>query len=110
MAKDETALPRDILTILLKNEDNIELGRAMLLRETAFYYLAGAHTSVHSLSHAMHEIFQWILTHPADAVRLRSDSLFVQRCVHESMRLHPSSPIALRRARMSGAPAFWRKR
>ncbi len=95
-ATDE-ALPRDILTVLLRNEDRVDLPRDMMLRETAFYYLAGAHTSVHSLTHAMNEMFRWSETHPDDAERLRHDPLFVQRCVHESLRLHPSSPIAQRR-------------
>jgi cytochrome P450 len=93
----EEALPRDILTLLLRAGDRQELSRDMILRETAFYYLAGAHTSVHSLAHAMHEIFEWRRTHPEDAERLARDPLFVQRCVHESMRLHPSSPIAQRK-------------
>jgi cytochrome P450 len=93
----EAELPRDILTVLLRNEDNLDLPRDMILRETAFYYLAGAHTSVHSLTHAMHEMFTWVAKHPEDAVKLRNDPLFVQRCVHESLRLHPSSPIAKRK-------------
>lgn len=93
----EDALPRDILTVLLRNEDNVDLPRDMILRETAFYYLAGAHTSVHSLTHAMHEMFQWTVKHPEDAEKIRKDPLFVQRCVHESLRLHPSSPIAKRK-------------
>ncbi len=93
----EAELPRDILTILLLNEDNIDLPRDLILRETGFYYLAGAHTSVHSLTHAMHEMFQWSAKHPEDADKIRHDPLFVQRCVHESLRLHPSSPIAQRK-------------
>jgi cytochrome P450 len=94
----EDTLPRDILTVLLRNEDKVELQRDMVLRETAFYYLAGAHTSVHSLSHAMNEMFRWAEQHPEDRSKLTDDPLFVQRCVHESMRLHPSSPIVQRRA------------
>jgi len=93
----EEALPRDILTILVKNEGKAGLTPDMILRETGFYFLAGAHTSVHSLTHAMHEIFQWTAAHPEDAERVQKDPLFVQRCVHESFRLHPSSPIAQRR-------------
>jgi len=93
----EDALPRDILTILVKNEGKAGLTPDMILRETGFYFLAGAHTSVHSLTHAMHEIFQWTAAHPEDAERVKKDPLFVQRCVHESFRLHPSSPIAQRR-------------
>jgi cytochrome P450 len=95
----EDQLPRDILTILLRNEDRVELQRDMMLRETAFFYLAGAHTSIHSLTHAMHEIFSWCAAHPEDEPRVRgTDPLFLQRCVHESLRLHPSSPIVQRRA------------
>jgi cytochrome P450 len=94
----EDQLPRDILTVLLRNEDRVDLPRDMILRETAFYFLAGAHTSVHSLTHAMHEIFTWMDRHPEDRERIMTDRLFVQRCVHESMRLHPSSPVVQRRA------------
>ena len=93
----EADLPRDILTILVSNEDREDLTRDMILRETAFYYLAGAHTSVHSTTHALHEIFQWCEKHPEDRERISKDPLFVQRCVHESLRLHPSSPIAQRK-------------
>lgn len=93
----EADLPRDILTVLLRNEDHVALPRDMILRETAFYYLSGAHTSVHSLTHAMHEMFTWGKAHPEDAERIRTDPLFVQRCVHESLRLHPSSPVAQRK-------------
>jgi cytochrome P450 len=93
----EDGLPRDILTLLLKNDDQIDLPRDMVLRETAFYFLAGAHTSVHSLSHAMHEIFMLCERDPAERAHIVSDPLFLQRCVHESFRLHPASPISKRR-------------
>jgi len=95
---DETALPRDILTLLLRNELNLDLPRDRVLRETAFYFLAGAHTSVHSLSHAMHEIFTMCERNPAEREKLEKDVLFLQRCVHESLRLHPSSPVSKRKA------------
>jgi len=97
-AIDETAMPRDVLTVLLRNEDGIDLDRDVTLREIAFFALAGAHTSIHTLSHAMHELFTWCAQHPQDRARLETDPLFVQRCVHESIRLHPSSPVAARRA------------
>ena len=46
----------------------------------------------------MHELFTWGETHPEDAARAVNDPLFLQRCVHESIRLHPSSQVAMRRA------------
>lgn len=95
---EEEALPRDVLTVLLRNEDNIDLPRDELLREMAFFFVAGAQTSIHSLVHSVHEIFDWCDTHPEDKQRLKDDPLFIQRCVHESARLHPSSPVAMRRA------------
>jgi cytochrome P450 len=95
---DEAALPRDILTLLLRNELNIDLTRDQVLRETAFYFLAGAHTSIHSVSHAMHEIFMLCERNPQERGRLETDVLFLQRCVHESFRLHPSSPVSKRKA------------
>jgi hypothetical protein len=45
----------------------------------------------------MHEIFVWREQHPQDAARYEEDMLFLQRSIHESMRLHPSSPTAGRR-------------
>jgi cytochrome P450 len=93
----EEKLPRDILTLLLRDDDQLGLPRDMMLRETAFYFLAGAHTSVHSLSHAMHEIFELCRRNPDERRHLLDDPLFLQRCVHESLRLHPASPISKRR-------------
>ena len=37
---DETALPRDILTILLMNEEKLAMADELLVREVAFFYLA----------------------------------------------------------------------
>ena len=94
----EDDLPMDVLTVLLKDEDKLELVRDMVLRETAFYFLAGAHTSVHSLGHSIHHALTWCEQHPNERERLETDPLRVQRLVHESFRLHPSSPVSKRRA------------
>ncbi len=94
----EEDLPRDVLTVLLRNEDNIDMPRDVLTREVAFFTLAGAHTSIHTLTHAMHEMLTWLEQHPEDRVRINEEPRFIQRCVLESIRLHPSSPIASRRS------------
>ncbi len=96
-AIDEEALPKDVLTVLLRNEDALHLPYETLRREIAFYLQAGAHSTVNSTAHAMHALFMWIEARPADAERLQRDPIFVQRCVHEAMRLHPASPVAWRR-------------
>ncbi|MDO9525614.1 MAG: cytochrome P450 [Gemmobacter sp.] len=89
-------LPRDILTLLLRDQEKLGLTDEVILREMAFFLQAGSHSTANSTVHALHEIF----THfPNLAARqdLRRDRILVQRCVHESFRLHPASPVAWRR-------------
>jgi cytochrome P450 len=95
---EETALPRDILTVLLRNEDRLELPPELLRREIAFYLQAGSHSTANSTVHAMHEVLQWGAAHPEERARMLRDPVFLQRCVHESLRLHPASPVAWRKA------------
>ncbi len=96
LAEDD--LPQDVLTVLLRNEDKLELPDDLVRREMAFYLQAGSHSTGNSMTHAMHEIFQWCAAHPEDDARVKSDPLFLQRCVHESLRLHPASPVAWRQS------------
>ncbi len=96
----DDALPRDVLTVLARNADALELPDDVIRREVTFYLQAGMHSTANSFTHAVHEIFTWLAgAGPADDDRVRSDPLFLQRCVHESMRLHPASPVGQRRAR-----------
>ena len=92
----EDELPRDVLTVLLRNEDRIPLPHEALRREIAFYLLAGAHTSATAFTRCMHNIFKWLEAHPEDADRVRNDRVFVQRATHETIRLQGSSPISMR--------------
>ena len=93
----EEDMPRDVLTVLLRNEDRIELPPELMLREIAFYLQAGSHSTANATAHAFHDVVSWCATHPDDAARVAADPLFLQRCVHESLRLHPASPVAWRR-------------
>jgi cytochrome P450 len=94
IAEDE--LPRDVLMVLLRNQDKVDLSRESLRREIAFYLLAGAHTSATAFTRCMHNIFKWLDAHPEDAQRVRNDRIFVQRCTHETIRLQGSSPTSQR--------------
>ena len=94
----EDDAPRDILTVLLANRLEQNLDDDMILREVAFFMQAGSHSSANALTHTFHELHQWCLSHPEDRERLQTDDLFLQRCVHESLRLHPASPVAWRTA------------
>ena len=92
----ESDVPKDVLTELLKNQEKLGLSDDIILKETAFYLLAGAFTSIHTLTHAMHELFERVKD-PTQENRLINEPIYLQRCIHESMRLHPSSPTAMRR-------------
>ncbi len=72
------------------------MARESIRREIAFYLLAGAHTSATAFTRVMHNIFGWIDAHPDQADRVRTDRMFVQRATHETIRLQPSSPVAMR--------------
>jgi cytochrome P450 len=89
-------LPRDVLSVLLANEDSLHLPHDVILREVAFYLLAGAHTSATAFTRVLHNIFTWLERHPEDRQLVQTDRLFVQRCTHETVRLQPSSPIGMR--------------
>jgi cytochrome P450 len=93
----EDALPRDVLVDLLRSEAETPIAPDVLMKEIGFFLLAGAFTTVHTLVHAVHEIFTWRVSHPEDAKRYADDTLFLQKAIHESARLHPSSPTAGRR-------------
>jgi cytochrome P450 len=97
-AIDEAALPRDILTALLRYGPELELDDATLTREIAFFLLAGAHTSATAFTRTIDHMLSWLDAHPEQAGLPRDDRLFVQRCVHETIRLNPSSPTGMRRA------------
>jgi cytochrome P450 len=89
-------LPRDVLSVLLANEDDLHLPHDVIVREVAFYLLAGAHTSATAFTRVTHHILTWLAEHPEDAEVVRTDRMFVQRCTHETVRLQPSSPVAMR--------------
>jgi cytochrome P450 len=94
----EDEVPRDVLTILLRHREGLDLGPELLRREIAFFLLAGAHTSATAFTRTIDNVLDWAERHPDDRDRAASDTEFVQRCVHETVRLSPSSPVAMRRA------------
>ena len=94
----EDALPRDILTRLLMHDAELAMPDELMVREVAFFYLAASHTSVHTLVHATHELFNWCEKENETPLEVVADPHRLQRFVLESMRLHPSSPEAWRRA------------
>jgi cytochrome P450 len=92
----ESDIPRDILGVMLENVEGLDLDGDTMLRETAFFLLTGASTSAVALTRTLDNIFRWIADRPADEARLTEDPAFVQRCIIETLRLAPISPIAAR--------------
>lgn len=92
----EDDLPRDVLTILLRNHDNLELPSDVVLRETCFFLLAGAHTSATAFVRTLHNVFRLGEMNARGAEPTQTDLVYLQRCVHETIRLQPSSPVAMR--------------
>ena len=88
----EDALPRDVLTTLLRNQDVLGLPIDVVIRETAYFPWVGSHSTANAFVHAVHRLFQWFDAHPADRNAVTSDPLRLQRFVHETLRLHPASP------------------
>lgn len=93
---DDGDLPRDVLTTLMLHEDELLLAPDVVLREISFFLLAGAHTSATAFVRTLHHVFAMADRDPEDLERARTDLTFLQRCVHETVRLQPSSPIAQR--------------
>jgi len=94
---DPADYPKDVLTGLLQHEAELGLDRETMLREVAFYLQAGSHSTADAFTHAVDETLRWTAEKP-NRRALLDDDLFVQRCVHEALRLHPASPEALRHA------------
>jgi cytochrome P450 len=89
-------LPKDVLTTLLVNHDRLDLQPETMLREVAYYPWVGSHSTSNQLVHAMHHILEFTATHPSEHASLVDDAVHRQRFVHESIRLHPASPVARR--------------
>ena len=93
---DEDVLPRDVLTTLLRNVDRLELAPDTVLRETAYFPWVGSHSTANQFVHAMHHVFEAIEADPELRGAVLDDTDLLQAHVHESVRLHPASPVALR--------------
>ena len=86
----------DVLATLLHHGADLELSDESLCREIGFYLQAGAHSTAHTLVHSFEHWWTWAKHTNRDPFAVDLDLL--QRVVHESLRLHPASPVALRRA------------
>lgn len=96
--RPESDLPADVLTTLLRNQDRLDLPPEVVRREISFYLQAGAHSTANSLTHTLDQVWTWAAGHPEEFAAAKHDKAFLQRCMHESLRLDPASPVAWREA------------
>lgn len=94
---ERKALPQDVLTALLAKRDELALDDRGLLHEMAFHMVAGLGATLNAVVNAMHGIFTWQREHPAERRGRSRDPVFIRRCIAESLRLSPASPVAWRR-------------
>lgn len=92
----EEILPRDVLSTLLANQDQLNLSNSVILREVAYFPWVGSHSTSSAFVNLMDHIFEWINEHPGDRQKLADDVFLIQRFGFESLRLHPASPESVR--------------
>lgn len=98
---DEDDLPHDILTSLLHHRDDTNLGlsdEAVIIREAGTYLQGGTHTSAQTLVNSIDLLLDARDARPEIWLRVKTDQAFAQRCMHETLRLRPTTPKAKRRA------------
>ena len=62
---DATELPKDVLTTLLSNQDNLSLPNDTVLREIAYFPWVGSHSTSGAFVNLMDHIFHWLEAHPS---------------------------------------------
>lgn len=96
----EDELPHDILTVLLLHRDDpaLELDEGRLVREVSTYLQGGTHTAAQTLVNFFDLWWAYADAHPGAWERLVDDRAFAQRCMHETLRLRPTTPKIKRHA------------
>lgn len=92
----QDALPKDVLTTLLTNQEVLSLPSETILREIAYFPWVGSHSTSGAFVNLMDHIFGWLDNNPNARQDLLSDVNLIQRFAFESLRLHPASPEAVR--------------
>jgi cytochrome P450 len=90
--------PADVLGTLLRSRVELGIDDQLLVREAAFFFEAGAHTSTQTFTNALHQIMAWLAEPGRGEPRWHEDLAWVQRAVHEALRLRPTNPLMRRRA------------
>lgn len=97
----EDDLPHDILMALVRHraDEGLELHDDFLIvREAATYLQGGTHTSSQTVINSLDLLLDARSAQPEWWTSVKADRAFAQRCIHETLRLRPTTPKAKRRA------------
>ena len=88
------------MTVLLLLKHGLEQGvldNIDCLKEAAFFLQASLYSTANALVHGFHELARWFAEQSNERIRFIEEPLWAQRCVAEALRLHPASPVMVRR-------------
>ena len=89
-------VPHDLLTVALQQRRGGDptFDDGLLVRETGLYLHGGSHTSAQTMCNAFYYLlgYDGVQRDPSLVERAGKDPLFAQRCVHETLRLRPTTP------------------
>ncbi len=91
---EESDLPTDLLTLMLKHHDS-DWDDDLPARESILYMAGATETTSNAVTHAVVDLLNWLQDHPEDR-GLLDDSGFLRGVCNEALRLH-SNVIALAR-------------
>src|SRR3954453_4499656 len=94
-------VPHDILTPLPVQREDPALELAddgRVVREVGTYLQGGTHTSSQTLINVLDLLFPLMKADRTVRDRVATDLLYAQRCIHETLRLRPTTPKIKRRA------------
>lgn len=86
----------DVLTELVRRQDELGLADDVLVREMGIYLEGGSYTSTLTLIATMHQLFELEKLTPGTIDRYGDDLVAMQRAVLEGLRLHPIMPVSKR--------------
>ena len=86
-----------VLPLLRHGLEQGVLDKVDCLKEAAFFLQASLYSTANALVHGFHELAGWFAERPNERIRFVEEPLWAQRCVAEALRLHPASPVMVRR-------------
>lgn len=91
-------LPRDIISTLIQEYPDDELSHDQMVKDAAFFLLAGVATQANTLNNASMELLTWLQRRPNDRRLLIDNPIVMQKFIWETLRLYPPQKRVMRKA------------